>query len=180
MPLQREETVHGWPCKFYDGDVVKVGTKAARFTLKVPTDEVSWFSTRLRAELIKRELATADELPVEEAGEAAMAAKAEGAAAAAEKKAVLKKAAADGAASPRKKAAARVAAAAHHEMVAATKRAWAECDLAQAKHDSLRAKVARVAPLAAQLADVAPAAAVMQTKLESFMNRTVQSQELKV
>ena len=69
----REETVHGWPCKFYANDVVKVGTKATRFTLKVPADEVSWFATRLRAELIRRELAVAAELPTDRAGEAAMA-----------------------------------------------------------------------------------------------------------
>ena len=118
----REETVHGWSCKFYNGGVVKVGTKATRFTLKVPTDEVSWFSTRLRAELIKRELATADELTVDEAGEAAMATKAAGAAAVAATKAALRKAVADEAASPRKKAAARVEAAAHHEQLAAAKR----------------------------------------------------------
>ena len=176
----REETVHGWSCKFYNGGVVKVGTKATRFTLKVPTDEVSWFSTRLRAELIKRELATADELTVDEAGEAAMATKAAGAAAVAATKAALRKAVADEAASPRKKAAARVEAAAHHEQLAAAKRTQAECDLAQAGLDSLRAKVARVAPLAAQLANVTPAAAVLQTKLESFMKRTVQLQEPKV
>ena len=58
----REETVHGWSCKFYQGDVVKIGTKASRFTLKVPADEVSWFATRLRAELIRRELASATEM----------------------------------------------------------------------------------------------------------------------
>ena len=165
----REETVHGWSCKFYNGGVVKVGTKATRFTLKVPTDEVSWFSTRLRAELIKRELATADELTVDEAGEAVAATKA-----------ALKKAVAAEAASPRKKAAARVEAAAHHEQLAAAKRTQAECDLAQAGLDSLRAKVARVAPLAAQLANVTPATAVLQTKLESFMKYTVQLQEPKV
>ena len=57
--------------------MVKVGTGAAsRFTIKVPTDEEWWFSTRLRAELVKRELATAADLPVDEVGEAAMAAKA--------------------------------------------------------------------------------------------------------
>ena len=54
-----------------------VGTASDRFTIKVPADESSWVATRLRAELIKRELATATELPVDEAGEAAMAAKAE-------------------------------------------------------------------------------------------------------
>ena len=69
MPLQREETVHGWPCKFYANDVVKVGTKATRFTLKVPADEGSWFATRLRAELIRRELVVAAELPTDGAGD---------------------------------------------------------------------------------------------------------------
>lgn len=63
-------------CKFYDGGVVKVGTSAAsRFTVKVSADEESWFPTRLRAELIKRGLASASDLSVDEAGEAAMAAK---------------------------------------------------------------------------------------------------------
>ena len=75
MPLLRTDHIHGWACKFYDRDVVMVGTGADRFTIKVPTDELSWVATRLRAELIKRELATAEELPTDEAGEAAMAAK---------------------------------------------------------------------------------------------------------
>ena len=65
MPCLRTTTIHGVVCKFYDGGVVKVGTTAAsRFTMKVPDDEISWFPTRLRAELVKRELATAAELPV--------------------------------------------------------------------------------------------------------------------
>ena len=170
----------GWSCKFYQGDVVKIGTTASRFTLKVPADEVSWFATRLRAELIRRELAKAAGLQIDEAGEAAMAAKAAAAAAESEKRAARKQAATEHAASPRRKAAAQVEAAAHHERLAAAKRTQAECDLAQAKLDSLRAKVARAAPLAAQLANVTPAAAVLQTKLESFMKRTVQSQEPKV
>ena len=59
MPLLRTEAVHGAQCKFYSGNVVKVGTTAAgRFTMKVSTGEEWWFSTRLRAELIKRGLAT--------------------------------------------------------------------------------------------------------------------------
>ena len=85
--------MHGVQCKFYDGDVVKVGTTAARFTIKVPADEASWFSTRLRTELIKRKLAEAAELPVDEAGEAAMAAKAAEVAKAAERRAASKEAA---------------------------------------------------------------------------------------
>ena len=74
MPLLRTETIHGWPCKFYDNDVVVVGTTTGRFSIKLPASEDTWFATRLRAELIKRELATADELVVDEAGEAAMTA----------------------------------------------------------------------------------------------------------
>ena len=75
-------------CKFYDGGVVKVGTSAAsRFTVKVSADEESWFPTRLRAELIKRGLAPASDLSVNEAGEAAMAAKSAAAAKEAAKRA---------------------------------------------------------------------------------------------
>ena len=48
-------------CKFYDGHVVKVSTGADRFTIRVPTDELLWVATRVRAQLIARELATADE-----------------------------------------------------------------------------------------------------------------------
>ena len=77
MPLLRKDTIHGWRCSFYDNDRVMVGTTArSRFTMNVPADETSWFATRLRAELIERELATAEELPTDEADEAAMAAKA--------------------------------------------------------------------------------------------------------
>ena len=83
MPCLRTETVHGVVCKFYeDGGIVKVGTTAAcRFTIK----DSRWRPTRSAgfqrgcgqtAELITRELAMADELPVDEDGEAAMAAKA--------------------------------------------------------------------------------------------------------
>ena len=53
MPLLRTETIHGWPCKFYDNGTVNVGTFAAdRFSIKLPPDEGAWFTTRLRAELI--------------------------------------------------------------------------------------------------------------------------------
>jgi hypothetical protein len=157
----REETVHGWSCKFYHGDVVKIGTKASRFTLKVPADELSWFGTRLRAELIRRELASASELRVDEAGEDAMAAKAAGAAKQAAQRVALKQATANRAASPRRKAAAKVEAAAHHETVAGQKRKLAEAELKLAK---VTAKVAQAAPLVAGLAKMAPA------KLHSLMN----------
>ena len=59
MPLLRTETIHDWMCKIYDKDRVMVGTTARRFTMNVPADETSWVATRLRAELIKRELANA-------------------------------------------------------------------------------------------------------------------------
>ena len=95
-----------------------VGTAADRFTIKVPIGEAWWFATRLRADLIKRELATADELPIDEAGEEAMAAKAAAKARGAAEKAASKKAAAP----PRKKAAAKLEAAQHHESVASQKR----------------------------------------------------------
>ena len=45
-----------------------VGTTARRFTMNVPADETSWVATRLPAELIKRELANAEELPIGGAG----------------------------------------------------------------------------------------------------------------
>ena len=75
MPLLREEKIHGWPCKFYDNGVVMVGTTADRFSIKLLADEGAWFATKLRAELVARELATEEELPIDEAGEAAMATK---------------------------------------------------------------------------------------------------------
>ena len=68
MPLLRTETIHDWMCKIYDKDRVMVGTTARRFTMNVPADETSWVATRLRAELIKRELANAEELPIGGAG----------------------------------------------------------------------------------------------------------------
>ena len=57
MPLVRDEKVHGWPCKFYDDGVVKVGTTTNRITIRVPESELGWFATRLRTELIEREAA---------------------------------------------------------------------------------------------------------------------------
>ena len=81
-------------CEFYDGGVIRVGTTAAcRFTINMAADEELWFSTRLRGQniLITHELAAADELPVDEAGEVAMAAKAAAAVKEAEKRAAWKK-----------------------------------------------------------------------------------------
>jgi len=158
MPLLRTEKVHGVQCKFYDGDVVKVGTTAARFTIKVPADEASWFSTRLRTELIKRKLAEAAELPVDEAGEAAMAAKAADVAKAAERRAASKEAASAAASSPRKKAA------------AALEQAMSHAQLAEKQYEvaEVQAKVARVWKAASTLAKAAPKAA--QT-LDAFLQR---------
>ena len=86
MPLLRQEVVLGWPCKFYDNGVVKVGTTAAvRFTVRTSAGE--HFASLLRAELIKRKLADAEALPVDVAGEAALA---RNAAAAAQRKAANK------------------------------------------------------------------------------------------
>ena len=81
--------MHGWPCKFYDNGIVKVGTKAARFTLRAVAGE--HFASLLRAELLKRKLAQADELQTDIAGQEALAAVAE---AAAERAAARKAAAA--------------------------------------------------------------------------------------
>ena len=109
MPLLRTETVHGVVCKSYDGDIVKVGTTAAgRFTIKVPSDEEAWFPTRLRAELVKRELAIAAELAVDETDqrrtdEAAMAAKAAAAKEEADKRAAWKQAVAEDRACPKQR-----------------------------------------------------------------------------
>ena len=121
---------------------------------------------RLRAELIRRELAVAAELPTDGAGEAAMAAKAAAAAKQAAQLAASKQITAGRAASPRRKAAAKVEAAAHHEMIAGQKRKLAEAELKYAK---VTAKVAQAAPLVAGLAKVA--SAPLQTKLESFLQR---------
>ena len=166
MPLLRTETIHGWVCKFYDNGTVMVGTTSDRFAIKVATDEASWFATRLRTELIKRELVAANELPVDESGETMLAAKSAANARAAAQKAAAKKAAA----SPAKKAAARLEAAQHHERIAGHKRQLAELGV---KHAKLMANVAKAVPLAAQLATVAPAAAPIQAKLEAFMRRPV-------
>lgn len=150
-------------CKFYDGGIIKVGTTAAgRFTMKVPSDEESWFATRLRAELIKRELATAAELPTDEAGEAAMATKAEAVAKDAAARAAWKQARADHNASPRRRATANLEAAQEEERIAGMqqkiaekKRQIAEIEVEQRhldkKQDNVRAKVEKVKALAKQL-----------------------------
>ena len=195
MPCLRTETIHGVVCKFYDGGVVKVGTSAAsRFTIKVPADEESWSSTRLRAELIKRELATADDLSVDEAGKAAMEAKAAATAKEADKRAAWKQAVADKAADPRQQAAAALEAAEHSERVAGHKRALAEknLELAEGLSDFKRTApveretMVKAASLAKELAakaapeahaKVAAMAATVeraqsaQTKLEAFWGR---------
>ena len=173
MPLLRSETVHGVVCKFYDGCVVKVGTTAAaRFTIKVPANEASWFSTRLRAELIKRELATATELPVDEAGEAAMAAKAEAVGKADTDRAAQLDAYLKAEASPRKQAAIALEQAASHAQLAESKRKLAEKRLEVAQVRAKVAKVAQAATAAASLAKTIPQqAAPLQAKLEAFMVR---------
>jgi phage protein D len=154
MPLLRTETVHGIVCKFYDRDIVKVGTTAAaRFTIKVSADEVWWFSTRLRAELIKRELASAKELATDEKGEAAMAAKVDATAKAAAESALRLEAHRKAEASPRKRAAAALEQAESHAELAEQKR-----KLAKAWHNLtvVQAKVAQVGKVAGDLAQVAP------------------------
>ena len=173
MPLLRSETVHGVVCKFYDGCVVKVGTTAAaRFTIKVPTDEATWFSTRLRAELIKRELATATELPVvDEAGEAAMAAKAEAVGKTDTDRAAQLDAYLKAEASPRKQAAIALEQAASHAQLAESKRKLAEKRLEVAQVRAKVAKVAQAATAAASLAKTIPQPAPLQAKLEAFMVR---------
>ena len=180
MPLLRSETVHGVVCKFYDGCVVKVGTTAAaRFTIKVPADEATWFSTRLRAELIKRELATAAELPIDEAGEAAMAAKAAAKAREADSKQASKTIA--DVAAAKVKAASTVDAARYHEKVAEHKRRRAEMQLKVADKMDNMAKVGRVMEdLVQQLpelaADAAPLLAERQRTLDSFLRRPVSAE----
>ena len=195
MPCLRTEPIHGVVCKFYDGGIVKVGTTAAcRFTIKVAADEEWWFSTRLRVELITRELATADELPVDEAGEAAMAAKAAAAAKEADKRAAWYKAKADEAAEPRRQAAAALESAKHTERIAGHKRALAEKNLELAeglcdfKHTApaarnamgkaaelvkeLEAKAAPEARAKVQaMAATAQRAQSAHTKLEAFWGR---------
>ena len=173
MPLLRTEKIHGWPCKFYDNGGVTVGTRAAdRFTIKVPADEVSWFATRLRTELIERELATADELPTDEAGEAAMAAKAAAKAHLAAKKAAQRPI--KDAEATKAKAAAALDAARYDEMVAGHKRRVAETNLNVAKTTVKLAKtIPLVAELVQQLPELALKAAPLQAKLDSLFRRAV-------
>ena len=176
MPLLRTETIHGWVCKFYDNDRVMVGTTARRFTMNVPADETSWVATRLRTELIARELATAEELPIDLAGEAALASKA----------AAKVRAAAEKAAAKICKDAAVATAAAEAALARATadvQKAPLKRDIAELKLDiaQKKAKVAEVkkdkaamvAPVLAQAAQHIPEAAALQTKLESFFRRPV-------
>ena len=106
MPLQREETVFGFACKFYDKGIVKVGTTAAaRFTIAVQPDE--HFPTRLRHELIERGLSNAADIPADAAEEAAWEARK---AAAAERKAASADAKAAAEQAQRERTAARKAA----------------------------------------------------------------------
>ena len=171
MPLLRTETIHGWPCKFYDDGLVKVGTKADRFTIRVPVGEGAWFAARLRAKLIEKELATAEELPMDEAGEAAMAAcnaaKLHAAALTAASKIARE------ADSKRGRLEAALDAAMHHEETAGLKRERAELKLQLAEgHHSMattRLKVAKIQPVVAKMAKTNPTAAALQTKLDSFM-----------
>ena len=169
MPVLRTETIHGWPCKFYDNGTVNVGTRAAdRFSIKVPPDEGAWFATRLRAELIERELATEEELPTDEAGEAAMAAKAAAKAREAASKAAKKRV--DEALAAEARAAAARDTARYHEAVAGQKRQLAELDH---KIAVKTVKLAKAVPLVAGLVQELPelaqkAAAPLQAKLESF------------
>ena len=168
MPVLRTENIHNVVCKFYDGGVVKVGTAGDRFTIRVPAEEEPWFATRLRAELIRRELATAEEPPMDEAGEAAMAASVAAKAHAADLQAASKIVKA--AAAVEAKAAARMAGAEQDVMKAEHKRELAKM---QGEHEikmaDMKAKVARLVPLASQLARVEPKAAALQTKLDAFM-----------
>ena len=162
--------IHGYECKFYDGDVVKVGTTADRFTIKVPAEESSWVATRLRAELIARELATAEELPMGEVGEAAMAAKAtakaRGAASKAATKMVKEAAAADA------RAAAALAAAEQDVKRAEHKR---ELAFITAQHEAkvrpLKAKAARLVTSMAQVASVETKVAPLQATLETWFSQ---------
>ena len=169
MPLLRKETIHGWRCSFYDNDRVMVGTTArSRFTMNVPADETSWFATRLRAELIERELATAEELPVDDVGEAAMAAKAAAAESKAASKAALKMV--KDAAVAKAEAEAALAGAEYDVAKAELKRGRAELKLEAA---TFKAKVAKVVPVVSHLAQQTPAAAPLQAKMESFFRRPV-------
>ena len=149
---------------------VMVGTAADRFTIKVPADESWWVATRLRAELIKRELATAADLPMDEAGEAAMAAKAAAKARASATKAAAKTVKVAEAA--KTTAAVALNAARYHEAVAGPKRRQAEVNLELACTSVKLAKALPVvSALAQQLPEIAPEAAPIQAKLESFFRR---------
>ena len=168
MPLLREEKIHGWPCKFYDNGVVMVGTTADRFSIKLLADEGAWFATKLRAELVARELATAEELPIDEAGEAAMATKEAAKARARAMKAALN--------------ITIKAEAVHARAAAALARAELDVEFAPLKRDlaekefkiaQKEAKVAKLAPVLAQAAEHMPKAASLQTKLESFFRRPI-------
>ena len=170
MPLLRTETVHGVVCKSYDGDIVKVGTTAAgRFTIKVPSDEESWFPTRLRAELVKRELAIAAELAVDETGEAAMAAKAAAAKEEADKRAAWKQAVAEDRVCPKRKAEAALEAARLDEVRAETNTLRAEKACHDAQINDAKAKAAKVVAGIADLAQTEPKLAPIKTSLEAWL-----------
>ena len=166
MPLLHTETIHGYVCKFYDGDVVKVGTTVDRFTIKVPAEESSWVATRLRAELIERELATAEELPMDEIGEAAMAAKTAAKARVAATKAALKITV--NAKEVQDRVAAALARAELDVKKAPVKRDIAEYKL---KIATANAKVAKLAPVVSQMAQYTSKAAPLQATLKSFFQR---------
>ena len=129
MPLQRDETVHGWPCKFYANDVVNgrheghsLHSEGAGRRGVVVCHQVTCRADQTRT-------GRGGELPTDGACEATMAAKAAAAAKQAAQLAASKQIAADRAASPRRKAAAKVEAAVHHEMIAGQKRKLAESSL---------------------------------------------------
>ena len=162
MPLLRTETVHGWECKFYTNSIVMVGTTTGRFSMNVPADEVSWFATRLRAELIKRMRATADELPMDADGEAAMAACNAAKVRAAALTAASKVARV--AESKKERAAAALDAAKFHEETAGLKRRKAEVQLNMA---DMQAKVAKAAvPV---ISEKAAKTAPLRATLDAFL-----------
>ena len=146
-----------------------VGTAGDRFSIKVPASEESWVATRVRAELIKRELAAADELPIDEAGEAALAAKEASKTGAVAAAAAKKEAARKAAASPRRKAAAELEAAEHHVRLADLKRQHAAVKVSYTKLAVKQAKTETKLRAAQQL--VAEAPVPIQAKLEAFMSR---------
>ena len=168
MPVLRTENIHNVVCKFYDGGVVKVGTAGDRFTIRVPAEEELWFGTRLRAELIRRELAMAEELPIDEAGEAAMASNAAAKARAAASKAALKLV--KDAAAAKAEAESALAGAEYDVAKAELKRGRAELKLNDA---TFKAKVAKLVPVVSHLAQQTPEAAPLQAKMESFFRRPV-------